>query len=341
MRPVTPFLFIVFFLAFSTMVSKPDQETVHPEVGGRNVQEDQLPEITGMTKKLPAPYLSSIVYFKSLLPLTLENRLKSIQSKSPETQKLLLQKLSEYDKLNGREQEIRLKEASIRIHLKKLVKMSLEERRAVLVILPEEESDILQKHLARWDQLNPGLQKEFFNHEIILRYFSRIGENSMASQNMRFNSLSPGYQRHYENWIKLKTGEKEKVFRHFDEFFKLNGDEKEKILGALSKGNRSSSMALIQSYQNMEKSDRGKCIQSLKRFTDMNPLQQQRFLWNAGRWATMSEETKTAIRKLLAEYPPTPPLPPGMPPIKKPQIPLGKKRPDPPRPPGLKIPTER
>ena len=126
--------------------------------------------LTGMAALLSLPVLaqptasavrapvakSPVALFRELLlAMSPADRAQAIAIRPLDTQKRILEKLTEYDILPLELRELRLRETELRWYLRPLMDEPRTNRAARLALIPEDERKLVEERLQSWDLLPP------------------------------------------------------------------------------------------------------------------------------------------------------------------------------------------
>ena len=266
---------------------------------------------------------SPVDLFRRLLALTPAERENSLTNRPPEIRGRILAKLREYEALDPNERELRLRATELRWYLLPLMHESPTNRAARLAVIPDDLRALIKTRLTLWDILPPPLQKEFFESERALRYFTHVD----SPTNPPMPPIPPGRGRHHgpqdpdlARWNALPEDQHQKITAQFNQFFELTPMEKKKTLNTLSDAERQQMEKTLETFGKLPPAQRLKCIRAFTEFTGMSAQEKQDFLKNAQRWSQMSPKERQTWRDLVTHIPEWPPLPPALMPPMPPQL---------------------
>jgi hypothetical protein len=281
-----------------------------------------MPSGTGTTNRSPVPPMpvlkSPVDTFRELLAMRLPERKQFLTNRPPETQKLILAKVREYESLKPDERELRLRATELRWYLLPLMSLPPTNRAARLALIPEDTRKLLEDRLAQWDLLPPEAQEEMLDNELAARFFSQPNATNTIPRQIspeRRAKLEAGIDR----WRGLSEEQRRKTLSQFEAFFELTPAEQVKALNTLSDAERRQMEKVLESYAHLTPEQRTQCLRSFGRFTSMNIGERLQFLKNAERWKLMTPTERETWRQLVSLAPlmphqrTTPPLPPGVP----------------------------
>lgn len=257
-----------------------------------------------------------IEYFRELLAMSPEDREKVLADKTPEQKKVLLAKFKEYETMGSEKRELKLKVTELRWYVAPLMRVSPAERTEWLATIPEDKRILVEERLQKWDELSLSQQKEFWDNEMAINYFLRIQSSTREQQNSLLRSLTPQARAKLENdlarWSSLPVEQRDRMCERFQQFFDLHPKEKEKTLGTLSDTERIQMEKTLEAFQNLAPAQRRHCIDSFRKFAQMDTGERNQFLQKAELWQSMSSADRKAWRELVQKLPQMPPLPPGL-----------------------------
>ena len=256
---------------------------------------------------------SPVDHFRDLLAMTPAEQERALTNRRPEIRDRILAKLREYAALDPDERELRLRATELRWYLLPLLYLAPTNRAARLAAVPDELRPLVRSRLQRWDILPPSLQKEFFENERTLRYFTRVDTTNGTPP----SSLPPGPEQaagpmgpHPPRGKVLSEAEREKMAGRFNQIFELTPAEKKKALNTLSSAERQQMEKTLETFAKLPPGQRGQCLRAYTEFAGMSAEAKQEFLKNAQRWSQLSPKERQTWRDLVAHVPDWPPLPP-------------------------------
>jgi hypothetical protein len=272
---------------------------------------------------LPMPHLKSPVdLFRELLAMTPAERENYLTNRPPGIRVRLLAKVREYEALDPNERELRLRATELRWYLPPLMRASPTNRAAQLAAIPDDLRPLVKTRLLQWDILPPPLQKEFFESDPTLRYFSRV--DSAISPPMPPMPPSPGGHHgsrdsDWAHWNTLSEDQRKKITAQCNRFFELTPAEKKKTLNTLSAAERQQMEKTLETFGKLPPAQRFKCIRAFTEFAGMSTEEKKDFLNNVRRWSELSPKERQTWRDLVTHVPEWSPLPatlimPPMPP---------------------------
>jgi hypothetical protein len=268
----------------------------------------------------PVPHSKSPVdLFRELLAMTPAERQNYLTNRPPEIRERILDKLREYKALDPNERELRLRATELRWYLLPLLHEFPTNRATQLAAIPDDLQPLVKNRLMQWDILPPPLQKEFFESERALRYFTHVD----SSNSPPMPPIPPGHGWHHgppdpdlAHWNTLAEDQRQKITAQCNQFFELTPMEKKKTLNTLSDAERQQMEKTLETFGQLPPVQRRQCIRAFTEFAGMSAQEKQDFLKNARRWSQISPKERQAWRDLVTHIPEWPPLPPElMPPM--------------------------
>jgi predicted Fe-S protein YdhL (DUF1289 family) len=255
--------------------------------------------------------------------MTPAERQNYLTNRPPEIRERILDKLREYKALDPNERELRLRATELRWYLLPLLHESPTNRAARLAVIPDDLQPLVKNRLMQWDILPPPLQKEFFESERALRYFTHVD----SSNSPPLPPIPPGPGWHHgppdpdlARWNALPEDQRQKITAQCNQFFELTPMEKKKTLNTLSDAERQQMEKTLETFGQLPPGQRRQCIRAFTEFAGMSAQEKQDFLNNALRWSQMSPKERQTWRDLVTHVPEWPPLPPALMPPMPPQL---------------------
>jgi hypothetical protein len=288
--------------------SVPAQPAVPAGSGGEKVSGKTTP-----VPPQPTPPRSPVDLFRSVLSMTPVERREFLAQRSPESQKLILAKIHEYEGLTPELRDLRLRVTELRWYLRPLLELSPADRIPHLNFIPPALKELVEARLSEWDKLTPEVQKEFLENESIIRFYFELaartpGQRAEAVTSASPPAVPPGLTR----WQNLTTYQRQEIMRHFYQYFDLSPSEKRKTIQTLSETERVQIESTLQAFDSLSASQRAQCVRSFQKFASFDPDERRQFLHNAERWERMSPSDRQAWRNLVSSLSQQPPLPPGL-----------------------------
>jgi uncharacterized protein DUF3106 len=277
----------------------------------------------------PVPVVKSpVAWFRELLAMSPLERKKSLEGRSEENQKRILDKLREYQALSPDERELRLRATELQWYLESLMDMTPTNRAARLAAMSPEDRKLVEYRLQIWDLLPPPLQKELRENELIIPYLTQFESATEEQKEKILAGMSPAQREKLEagidRWKKLSAEQRQQKLESFNRIFELTPREKARALNTLSDAERRQIEKTLAAFEKLPPQERVMSIHSFGRFATMSLAERQDFLKNAERWSAMSPNERQAWRNVVAKLQTMPPLPPGLgvPPLPRPPPPL-------------------
>jgi hypothetical protein len=251
--------------------------------------------------------------FRSVLSMTPLEQREFLAQRPPESQKLILAKIHEYEGLTPELRDLRLRVTELRWYLRPLLGLSPADRAPHMRFIPPALKELIDTRLREWDKLSPEVQKEFLENEATFRFYFELaartpGQRAEVVTNASSQSVPPGLTR----WQSLTSHQRQEVMRHFYQYFDLSPSEKRKTIQTLSETERVQIEKTLQTFDGLSQSQRAQCVRSFQKFASFDPEERRQFLHNAERWERMSPSDRQAWRNLVSNLSHEPPLPPGL-----------------------------
>lgn len=273
------------------------------------------------------PIKSPVDWFRDLLAMDPSARKAALADRSPESRRLLLAKVREYESLKPDVRELRLRATELRFYLLPLLMAPATNRPPQLLMVPPEFRKLIEPRLQEWDKLPVDVQTNLLANEATLSYFTEL---SAEGENRKMENLSPARRQKLQagiaQWQALPVAQRQKIAMHFNQFFDLTADEKRKALNTLSEGERRQIEKTLATFGKLTPSQRAQCVRSFEKFANLSLEERRQFLKNAERWKLMSPEERDSWRQLVNNLSSQPPLPPELsrplpPPLPRPAAP--------------------
>jgi hypothetical protein len=254
--------------------------------------------------------------------MTPQERRDFLAQRSPESQKLILAKIHEYEGLTLEMRDLRLRVTELRWYLRPLLELSAADRAARMSFIPPALKELIETRLREWDKLSPEVQKEFLENESVIRFYFELAartpsQRAEAGTNVTSQAVPPGLNR----WQNLTSHQRQDIMRHFYQYFDLSPVEKRKTIQTLSETERVQIEKTLEAFGGLSQAQRAQCVRSFQKFASFDPEERQQFLHNAERWERMSPSDRQAWRNLVSNLSHQPPLPPGFSPPPLPSSP--------------------
>lgn len=262
------------------------------------------------------PARSSVDIFRELLEMKPGEREQALAKKKPEARKVIEERLKEFDALSPELRQRRLRLMQLQWELHALLPAPPATRQLFMQIVPEQDRPLIEHRLAMWDKLSPDVQKLVLENEMVMCTFitgrvTPLGDvtnnGSRPSPPVPTNMLT-----NIDHWRHLTPDQQRQAYDAFYEIFGLADKERDKVFESLqgqSANGRDQIENFLKSIGALPVSEREKRMVAFQKFSSMTLEQRMRFLENAQRWQAMPEKDRDAVRKLLKNAPPIPPLP--------------------------------
>lgn len=263
----------------------------------------ELPESLSMLSSQ-----SPVKLFRELLAMNFVERHKALTNRSPESRKLILAKVREYESLKPDVRELRLRVTELRWYLWPLMNLPPAGRRALLQRVPAEDLPLVEDRLQEWDKLPAAVQKDLLANEATIRYFSELGAQSgqgaAGLSEARKKKLEAGIQQ----WQALPEEQRQIMVTRFNQFFGLTPQERAKALNTLSEPERRQLEKTLRRFGDLTEAQRAQCMSFFEKFASLSLEERQQFLKNADRWKLMTPDQRQSWRELVAKMPQASPL---------------------------------
>jgi hypothetical protein len=260
----------------------------------------------------PPAAKSPVALFRELLAMSPADRAQTIAIRPPDTQKRILEKLTEYDILPPELRELRLRETELRWYLRPLMDEPRTNRAARLALIPEDERKLVEERLQSWDLLPPPLQEQFKDNDTIKNYFAQIGSDTGKERDAILKEIPVERQEELkkglDRWAGMSEEDRQKTLAGFNTFFSLTAEEKAKTLDTVSDEDRQQMEQTLVAYGKLTPQQRAECIRSFDKFFGMSVAERHQFLKNADRWLEMTPEERQKWRELVNVAPIMPPM---------------------------------
>src|SRR2546426_999281 len=135
-----------------------------------------LSNSVAVTPPAPPATKSPVDTFRELLAMNAAERRDFLTNRSPESRKLILAKVREYDTLSPDQRDLRLRATELRWYLLPLMQASRTNRAEQLAAIPVEVRKLVEDRIQLWDMLPPELQKELLDNEAIIQFRTEPGD---------------------------------------------------------------------------------------------------------------------------------------------------------------------
>jgi Protein of unknown function (DUF3106) len=261
--------------------------------------------------------------FRQLLAMNPAERKRLLADRPPETQRLILAKVREYESLSPERRELRLQATELHYYLWPLMHTAWTNRSPQLALVPQRDRSLVEGRLREWDKLPWSKQQELLTNAATIRYFTELQTGPPP-----LPEISPARREKLEagirEWRRLPALQRQRILVRFSRFFELTPEERDKALTALSETERRQIEKTVDHFSGLSPSERDLCIRSFEKFAGLSLAERQQFLKKAEHWKRMPSDERGQWIRLVKDLPHQPPLPPGL-------IPM------PPAPPGLNV----
>jgi hypothetical protein len=269
----------------------------------------QAAETTNSAIAPPLPSTKSPVEtFRELLDMSPAERRQALASRSPETQRLILAKVRDYESLKPDQRELRLQATELSWYLVPLLSSPPTNRAAQLALVPTNYHKLVEDRLLLWDKLPLQDQTNLLRNQAIVQYLTEVSEQRGTNE-----VLSPTRLKHLQqgigDWQALTDAQREEIKERFNLFFHLTPAEQDKALHNLSDAERRQIEKTLVNFKKLSAEQRAACMRSFEKFANLSPEERQQFLKNADRWKRMSLAQRDAWRSLVNTLQQQPPLP--------------------------------
>jgi hypothetical protein len=255
---------------------------------------------------------SPVEIFRELLAQNPAERAAFLAKRTPESQKLIVAKLQEYESLPPEQRELRLQVTELRWYLLPLMKAPVASRSEELGRIPEGPRKLVQDRLDKWDKLPAEVQKQVLDNEDILRYYVELAAKSGKPSPPAEQTLSATQRHGIQQWQAFTEQERQKIKSSFDQFFNLTPQEQQRALHTLSGPEREQIDKTLQTFGHLTVGQRSECLRSFEKFASLNVQERQDFLKSAERWQAMSPTERQSWKDLVYKLSRLPPVPPGL-----------------------------
>ena len=217
-----------------------------------------------------------------------------LADRSPETRKLIRDKINEYRAMPADQREKRLTVTELRWHLLRLMNLPEADRKAQIELIPGEMRKLVDDRLRVWHLLPPNMQKELLDNELALRYLIDTASGYTSNS-------SPLLQTNVATYLALPQRQQQEIVRLFNHFFELSKPEQENVLHKMSGPETQQIEKTLRTFQNLPPVQRTLCIRSFGQFASLTPRERLEFLKDAQKWEQMSPAERENFRKLVEQ----------------------------------------
>lgn len=243
----------------------------------------------------PVPMRSPVDAFRALLVMPVAERKAQLAVRPPEVRQKLVDKIREYQALTPEERDLRLRATELQWYLKPLLTTGATNRATQLEAIPENLREMVAVRIKQWDAIPPVLQQQMLTNQAGAEYV--------------VTGIKTDLPPHPSVFIHKR------LLERYDRLFELTPTEKEQVLATLSEVEQRQMQKTLEAYQRLTPTQRGECVRSFARLSQLSAAERQEFLKNAERWAQMTPAERQAWRELVSWAPKIPPLPQLLPPM--------------------------
>lgn len=260
---------------------------------------------------IPSIADSPVKYLSDLLAASPEQREKMLSSKTGDRKAFWARKIDEYQRLPESVRQDRLKTSQLHWYIALLIPISADARGKRLSQIPEEERDLVQRCLERWDKLPEDARTDVMNNFKLTRYFARSSAPPpLPPASPRSGSLNNPSARRWESSPLEKRRE---MLDAYARFYELPERQQEAALKKVPFPSRKECETRRNELLQMPPEQRQRSLNFLRIFAKMSPEEQARFRENAKRWRDMNPQERSFWMRYVEQLPKRlPPLPPGV-----------------------------
>jgi hypothetical protein len=268
-----------------------------------------------LTRLTPPSPKSPVDSFRNVLAMTPVERREFLEKRPPEAQKVILEKVQEYQGLRPEERELRLRVTELRWYLMPLLNTPATNRAAQFSTIPIELRPLIEARVREWDKLSTAAQQELLDNESTVRFYFELAARPAEQRSATMTNLPAAVVEQRESglrrWQSLTQTQREAIVDHFREYFELTAAEKERTLLTLSEPERVQIEKTLRTFEGLTPQQRAQCLRSFQKFANLTPAERQQFLRNAERWERMTPSERQTWRSLVSNLSRQPPAPPG------------------------------
>jgi hypothetical protein len=248
--------------------------------------------------------------FHELLAMNPAERKQFLAARPPETQRLILAKVREYESSGPNLRELRLKATELYYYLWPLMNTPASNRPPLLALVPQNDRKEIGRRLRAWDEFPANKQQELLTNAAAIRFFT-----DLQTRPPPLPPASPAQRAKLERgipqWQALPRAQQQRITARFKRFFDLTPQEQQEACNTLSEPERRQIEKTLHKFENLSPADRAKAIRSFEKFACLSLEQRRQFLKNAELWRLMPPDKRQNWRDLVNELPQQPPFPPG------------------------------
>jgi hypothetical protein len=247
-----------------------------------------------------------------------------LAKRPPQTQKLILAKIREYNALKPEQRALRLGVTELRWYLLPLLNTPTTNRTTQLNSIPTRVRSLVEDRLQQWDRLSSAAQKRILENESFVSLYLEQSDTRATPAPAVSDAARPEFEAGIRRWQSLPEEQRQEVMTHFNEFFHLTSSEQEKTLRTLSEGERLQIEKTLHTFEGLTPTQRSQCMRSFQKFANLGPEERRQFLKDAERWEMMSPSERQSWRNLVYSVSHLPPAPPGLGPPAVPPTPVSQ-----------------
>src|SRR4029077_3946360 len=119
----------------------------------------------------PSPAKAPVEFFRALLAMSPVERTQALSYRTAQNQKLILEKVHEYEMLPPKARELRLSLTELQWYLLRLMPVAPTNRPARFAQVPPSIRSRFEARLKLWDKLTATQQAALLENEAVIRYF--------------------------------------------------------------------------------------------------------------------------------------------------------------------------
>jgi uncharacterized protein DUF3106 len=259
---------------------------------------------------------SPVDLFRQLLAQSSAERSRFLEERSPESQKLILAKLREYESLTLEQRELRLQVTEMRWYLAPLLRVSAANRKDSVGTIPERLRTLVEARLQQWDKLPAAVQQQVLDNEDILNYYIEQAAKTESQPPEPPVRITPAQNERLEKsirqWLAFSENQRKKVRSSFNQSLALTSEAKSNYFNALPDPERHQLELTLLALDKLTPSQRSECLRSFERLASMTAEERQEFLKSANHWERMTPAERQAWKNLVSKLSKLPPVPPGL-----------------------------
>lgn len=249
---------------------------------------------TGLAQNAPLPPIpatsSPVEVFRRLIATNTAGREAFLSGKSPQARAVIEIKLKEYELLESRERESKLRSLQLRWHTQRLLKMKPEDRATQMAQIPAQDRVVVTERINRFNILPPPMQKEVITNHMAMNFIFQ-DPRQLAGRDPR------------------TTQRLEKLV----EFVEWEPADREKLLAKLTPTEHEQMQKTLSTFSTLTREERAEAIEGFRKFAALSETERAAFLSTAKRWREMSDKDRAFWRNIvttLERSNSNPPMPP-------------------------------